>query len=468
MRYRSEIEAYFRENAGEMLKDISKLIEINSEKMAEEPGMPYGKGPYEALNKALEIAGNMGFAVKNYDNYVGTVDLNDLEKGLDILAHLDVVPGGDGWTVTKPFVPVIADGKIYGRGAADDKGPAVAALYAMKAVKDLRIDLKKNVRLIVGTDEECGSSDIEHYYAVEQEAPVTFSPDGDFPLINIEKGGLRANFTASWEEDFKLPRIYSIHGGIKSNVVPGKASALVEGVEERELEEAAKKVSASTKASFSWGMEDGRIKVEALGENAHAATPYTGNNALTALLELLVSLPFADSEGFTKVKQVSELFPHGDCSGRAAGVFMEDEESGELTLNFGILNYSTKELTGNFDCRAPICATNENLRDVLKNNMKRLGLELEDKDIYPPHHVPADTPFIRTLLDCYEEYTGNKGECLAIGGGTYVHSLERGVAFGCSMPGTDNNMHGPDEFAVIEELLVSGMIFAQAIIELCS
>lgn len=468
MKYKSEIEAYFRANTDEMLKDICKLIEINSEKMTEEPGMPYGKGPYEALKKALEIAKDMGFAVKNYDNYVGTADLNDMEKGLDILAHLDVVPGGDGWMITKPFVPVIADGKIYGRGSADDKGPAMTALYAMKAIKDLGIPLKKNVRLILGTDEECGSSDIEHYYAVEKEAPATFSPDGEFPLINIEKGGLRADFEASWEEDFKLPRIYAIHGGIKSNVVPGKASALIEGIEEEALKTAAQRTSESTKATFSWTVEEGRIKVEAVGENAHAATPYTGNNALTALLELLVSLPFSDSEGFTKVKQVSELFPHGDCSGKAAGVFMEDEESGELTLNFGILNYSTKDLTGNFDCRAPICATNENLRDILKNKMKEMGLELENKDIYAPHHVPADTPFIQTLLGCYEAYTGNKGECLAIGGGTYVHSLERGVAFGCSMPGTDNNMHGPDEFAIIEELVISGMIFAQAIVELCS
>lgn len=100
---------------------------------------------------------------------------------MDVLAHLDIVPAGDGWTVTEPFVPVVKDGKIYGRGTADDKGPAIAALYAMRAVKELGIPVKKNVRLILGTDEECGSSDIRHYYSVEEEAPMTFSSGRQLP-----------------------------------------------------------------------------------------------------------------------------------------------------------------------------------------------------------------------------------------------------------------------------------------------
>lgn len=468
MKYKKEIEAYFRKHEQEMLNDICKLVEINSEKMTAEEGMPYGRGAYDALHKALELAGGMGFQVKNYDNYVGTADLNHFEKGLDILAHLDVVPGGDGWTVTKPFMPVIRDGKLYGRGSADDKGPAVAALYAMKAVKELGIPLTKNARLILGTDEECGSSDIPHYYAVEEEAPVTISPDADFPLINIEKGSLRADFYSSWEEDPALPRIFSIHGGIKSNVVPGTASAELEGLDESLIAAAASQAEKETGVSFSWEVKDGRLKINAVGVNAHAARPNDGNNALTALLVLLVKLPLAATEGFTKVKQVLSLFPHGDCSGKAAGVQMKDEISGELTLNFGIFDYKVNGFKGNFDCRAPIAATNENLRDVLRERMYSMGITLADEDLHPAHHVPADTPFIQVLLSCYEAYTGNQGECLAIGGGTYVHDLKRGVAFGCAMPGVDNHMHGPDEFALVEDLVISGMIFAQAIVELCS
>ena len=162
--YREKIDGYIDAHVQDMVEDIFTLCRINSEKAPAQDGAPYGPGAAKALEAALHMAEGYGFAVRNYDNYVGTADLNDMEKQLDILAHLDVVPPGEGWQVTKPFEPVEKDGCLYGRGTADDKGPAVAALYAMRAVKELGIPLKKNVRLILGTDEECGSSDIEHYY----------------------------------------------------------------------------------------------------------------------------------------------------------------------------------------------------------------------------------------------------------------------------------------------------------------
>ena len=242
----------------------------------------------------------MVFKTKNYDNYVGTVDFNDKEKGLYILAHLDVVPAGDEWTVTQPYDPVIKDGKIYGRGSSDDKGPAIVALYALKAVKDLNIPLSKNVRLILGTDEECGSSDIEHYYAIEKEAPMTFSPDAEFPLINIEKGRLADEFTSEYAEDTALPRILSVNGGVKANVVPDKASAVVEGFSVNDITELCRKAEERTKVRFTVEEDGSLITINAKGKGAHASTPENGHNAITAMIELLVSLPCAKSEGFER------------------------------------------------------------------------------------------------------------------------------------------------------------------------
>lgn len=147
--YRKEIEGFIDSHRDEMIEDICTLCRINSEKMPYVEGKPYGEGPFQALQAALNMAEGYGFTIRNYDNYVGTADLNDKERQLDILAHLDVVPAGEGWTETKPFEPVVKDGKLFGRGTADDKGPAVAALYAMRAVKELDIPLNKNVRLIL-------------------------------------------------------------------------------------------------------------------------------------------------------------------------------------------------------------------------------------------------------------------------------------------------------------------------------
>ncbi|MEG0308467.1 MAG: dipeptidase PepV [Clostridium sp.] len=465
--YKKQIEEYFEVHKNKILDHVCDLVRIRSEREEAKEGMPFGEGPVRALEAALNIAKEMGFQTKNYDNYVGTIDFNDKEKQLDILAHLDVVPVSDNWTVTKPFEPLIKDGKLYGRGSSDDKGPAIVALYAMKAVKDLGIPLSKNVRLILGTDEECGSSDIAYYYKKEEEAPMTFSPDADFPVINIEKGGLKSTFEATFEEDKTLPRILSMKSGVKVNVVPDNATAIVEGFSADEVNKYCEVVGKKIGMTFTANEDNGKFVINARGAGAHASTPQNGNNALTGMIELLVSMPFAASEGFKGLSSVNKLFPHGDFNGTACGVKMSDEISGELTMAFDIFEYSTTMLSGTFDCRAPICATNENLRDVLMANMKNEGITLEGNDIYEAHHVDENSEFIQTLLKCYESYSGKEGKCIAIGGGTYVHHLKNGVAFGCTMPGTDNHLHGDDEFAVIDELMLSAKIFTQAIIDLC-
>lgn len=465
--YRKLIEKYFYENRDNLINDISALIKIKSDRQEAKPGKPFGEGPAEVLSTALEIASKMGFKTKNYDNYVGTVDLNNHEKQLDILAHLDVVPAGNGWSVTEPFEPLVKDGKIFGRGTIDDKGPAMAALYAMKAVKDLKIPLKKNTRLILGTDEECGSSDIRYYYNVEEEAPMTFSPDASFPVINIEKGGLQGRFESKFDKSENIPRIISLKSGVKSNVIPGEAEAVIEGMDLKKFKTYCDSMNKKTGIIFNLSTEDNLTTVKVTGFTAHASEPAKGKNALTALLEVLSGYPFPEDPGIAKLHALNKTFPHGDWLGKSAGVAMKDELSGDLTISLNVLEFDTGSLSGIFDCRAPLCATNENLRDVLKNKLSEQGIILENKDIYPPHYVSEESPFVQTLLKCYELYTGKKGHGIAIGGGTYVHRSKNGVGFGCVIPGTDNNMHGADEFVVIDEILLSAKIFTQAIIELC-
>lgn len=473
--YQEQIKKYMKDHKQEMLEDISTLCRINSEKMSYKVGMPFGSGTFRALGAALSMAENYGFITTNYDSYVGTVDFGNLERHLDILAHLDVVPAGEGWTVTEAFEPLVKDGKIYGRGTADDKGPAVAALYAMRCVKELGIPLKKNVRLILGTDEECGSSDIAHYYDQEPEAPMTFSPDASYPVVNIEKGRLNGHFTAEWEESEALPRLISFEAGIKANVVPGKAFATIElgslTLEDIRpiIDEAEKELDIEFLLTAQDSLEDDPIyTITAVGAGAHASSPEAGKNALTALLNLISRLPLAECPQTDYVKKLTELFPHGDLNGEALGVKMRDELSGDLTLALTLLTIDEGSLDGTFDARCPICSNEENTLNVVKETMAQKDITLHNKEMTPPHHVDGSSDFVKTLLKVYEDYTGRKGECLAIGGGTYVHHLKNGVAFGASMPETDNRMHGADEFAVIDELVVSAEIFAQVIIDLCS
>lgn len=465
--YREEIEKYVEEHKQEMIDDVISLCRIDSQKTAYKEGMPFGEGPARALHIALEMAGNYGFAVRNYDNYVGAVDLNDKERGLDILAHLDVVPEGEGWTETKPFDPIVKDGKIFGRGTSDDKGPAMAALYALKAVKDLNIPLKKNVRLILGTDEECGSSCIAHYYKIEKEAPMTFTPDGEYPVVNIEKGRLDGHFIGSLPLEDKLPRLVSIKAGTKINVVPPKAMAVLEGFDFKAVEKLADEVEKETGIKFVFDLEP-EFSVTAFGANAHASTPHKGNNAITGLLTLLSRLEFAPSKRVDAIKGLIKLMPHGQTDGTDLGIAVSDEKSGSLTLAFSMLELDEKGLDGYFDSRCPVSTDPEKTLKTCREKFQSIGLEFTNTTMQNPHEVDANSDFVRTLNKCYEEYTGRKGECIAIGGGTYVHNIKNGVAFGAVFPETDTRMHGADEFMPIDELVVSAKIFAQVIVDLCS
>ncbi|MDO4344938.1 MAG: Sapep family Mn(2+)-dependent dipeptidase [Eubacteriales bacterium] len=470
--WRKKLKNYIESHREEMIEDLRTLVAIESMRGEAQPGKPYGEGPAKALEAAGKMMASYGFSVTNYDNRVVTGDFNENEKGLDILAHLDVVPvTPENWTKTKPFELKVIDGNIYGRGTIDDKGPAIAALYAMRAIKECGLTLTKNVRLILGSDEECGSSDLEYYYSKEQEAPVSFTPDADFPLINLEKGRLAKSLRAEFTEKPDKKDILELHGGDKVNVVPAGAWAVVTGIEKAALEEAFARDKSGVE--FTTKSCEKGIRIDAKGLASHACMPQQGKNAVCALAGLLAelfrtnNLQSEKSERVSVIEKLAELFPYGDTEGKAFGIAMEDEISGSLTMNLGIADMDEQGILMTFDSRIPVCGNDENVTAVIGEKAVKAGFKMEEGAMTPPHYVPADTPFVKTLLDAYERYSGKKGEALSTGGGTYVHELKNGVAFGCMMEGADNNMHGDDEFISEDMLLMSAKIFADAIYELC-
>ena len=467
--YREKIDAYIDSKKDEMLEDLKTLVRINSQRGRSEEGKPFGDGPAKVIAAAEGLMKQYGLQTTNYDNYVVTGDFGTQEKALDILAHLDVVPVTEDWTVTEPFQPKVVDGRIYGRGTADDKGPAIAALYALRAIRELGLPMKKSVRLILGSDEECGSGDLEYYYAKEQEAPYTFTPDADFPLINIEKGSFKGEFSADFPAEDAKAYVVSFTSGDKVNVVPARATLVVAGVEAAVVEEAAARVTAQTNVAFiTESQADGTVKVSARGVAAHASTPAEGKNALTATLRLITALPLDATKGLTALLGLEALFPYEDTCGKQAGIDRENEESGALTLCFSIMDYTPEHLHAIFDARLPIGCTKENTSYPVKEALAQYGITLDNDELREPHCVPGDSWFVQTLLGSYERYFGKKGKALSTGGGTYVHELERGVAFGCMVPEVDNHMHGDDEFMEIEMLLRSAKIFADAILKICN
>ena len=466
--YQDQINAYFDDPARrqQLVEMISRLVRIRSVREEAQPGMPFGPGPAAALAEGLKLAEELGFAAKNYDNYVGAVDFNDQETQLHLLCHLDVVGEGTGWTVTEPYEPVEVDGMLYGRGTDDDKGPVAAVLLAMQAVKDLGVPLKKNVRLLMGTDEESGSEDIAYYYSKEPYAPCTFSPDGEFPVINLEKGSYKPVFTKTWAAESATPRVKELHGGFRINVLPPEAQCVVAGLSAQAAQPYCDKAAAETGIAYELTERGDDLHILCKGKGAHASTPEEGVNAITGLIHLLCALPLAKVGSTAALHALNALFPHGDSAGKALGIAQADQMSGPLTLAFSLLELNDTGLSGQFDSRVPVCANEDNCKAVAEAAFAKFGFAAEG-GMQAPHYTPADTPLVTTLLKCYEQYSGRKGECLAIGGGTYVHDIPGGVAFGCAMPGFNGNMHGPDEHTCIADQLTAAKIFAQAIIDLC-
>ena len=466
--YQDQINAYFDDPARrqQLVEAISRLVRIRSVREEAQPGMPFGPGPAAALAEGLKLAEELGFSVKNYDNYVGAVDFNDQETQLHILCHLDVVGEGTGWTVTEPYEPIEVDGMLYGRGTDDDKGPVAAVLLAMQAVRDLGVPLKKNVRLLLGTDEESGSEDIAYYYSKEPYAPCTFSPDGEFPVINLEKGSYKPVFTKTWAAESATPRVKELHGGFRINVLPPEAECVVAGLSAEAAQPYCDKAAAETGVTYVLTERGDDLHILCKGKGAHASTPEEGVNAITGLIHLLCALPLAKVGSTAALHALNALFPHGDYAGKALGIAQADEMSGPLTLAFSLLELNDTGLSGQFDSRVPVCANEENCKAAAEAAFAKFGFTAEG-GMQAPHYTPADTPLVSTLLKCYEQYSGRKGECLAIGGGTYVHDIPGGVAFGCAMPGFNGNMHGADEHTCIADQLTAAKIFAQAIIDLC-
>ena len=459
-----DVRSYLAASKNAFVEDLRRLVEIDSVRKPAQPGMPFGPGGANVLAAAQELLAAHGYQSVNYDNYALEADLGPAPS-LMLLAHLDVVPVGDGWT-REPFALTLEGGLAYGRGATDDKGAAVACLYAMDACRAFYGMPKTGVRLVLGSAEETGSEDMQYYFGRRPNLPFTLSPDAEYPLINIEKGHYAPYFTKRTENTGAV-RLISFTGGDTQNIVPGKAEAKVAGLAAADVLAAADAVTAATGVVFTAEDTPGGCLIRAAGISAHASLPHKGKNAQTALLALLDALPLDKNETVAAIASLCALFPHGQTDGGSLGLAMEDH-SGPLTLNFGVLKFEDGLFTCGADMRTPVCADGIDVPRLFAEQLAPHGFALTGKGrCVKAHCVPSDSVLVQTCLDVYHEYTGLEGGPLAIGGGTYVHEIEGGIAFGIEFPGKDYRIHGADEYADVDELLLTAAMYAEVIHRLC-
>jgi len=456
MEINERLDAALAARGEDMERTLAGLIKVPSVRGEAEENAPFGREVRRMLDTAMADIRRLGMTPRNIDGYACDTEIGEGEEVIAVLAHLDVVPEGEGWH-SDPYGAEIRDGRMIGRGTSDDKGPAVAALYAMRAIQDAGIPLRKRCRLILGCDEETSMEDLEYYDKKLGLPDKGFSPDANFPLINTEKGifnlVLRAPMTCEG--------IVSIESGTRSNVVPGEARAVLQGDLRAEVAEAFE--PEDEECSIEACLVEGNTHVMVKGFSAHASKPHLGRNAAKMLLSTLCKLEL----GGEAVRILDEAAGK-ETAGQAMGIAGSDEVSGDLTLNLGILRCRDGKIEVEFNCRYPVFFNGELVMETIEKRLAPGGFVKVSGVNMPPHHVPANSEIVTRLMEVYNEINDTDEKPFAIGGGTYARHLKEGVAFGMIFPGEPELEHQPDESISLENFHRAARIYAYAILALCA
>ncbi len=445
----------FKKYRDDFIKDLQGLLRIPSvlTEFNKDAKNPFGDGIQEALDFMLNLGKRDNYNVKNVDNFAGHIEVGEGEEILGILCHLDVVPTGDGWKFD-PFSATIEDGKIYARGALDDKGPTVVAYYALKMLMDMGVKFNKKVRIILGTDEESGWRGLNYYLTKEKTPDLGFAPDASFPLIYGEKGILDSTFTGNCEGN----GLYSLHFGERTNVVPDKAEAVVDA----KYKDAYNQFLADLKYKGEVkDLGDGKIQLLAYGKNAHAMEPNDGLNAGFILLT------FLNEQMDNKFVKFACKYLTFDSRMKKTGVDYTNNDMGDLTCNIGVGIYENNEFTLKLNFRYPIHTDIEKMTNILKEKGLEFGFDYSVGKDSKPHYVDPNSELVKTLHQAYIKYTNDdKSPIITIGGGTYARSFKNAVAFGPEFPNKEALIHQPNEYAELEDLYKAVAIYAEAIYNL--
>jgi len=466
-----------------IIDSICEIVKFPSVSMDNDSdNAPFGDDCKKALEYILDLGTKMGFKTKNLDGFCGYIEFGEGEEIVGIMGHLDVVPAleEDGWT-NPPFSPIVRDNKIFGRGTLDDKGPTIASLYAMKAVSD-NAKISKRVRLILGLNEEKADwKCIKHYKENEEFPTLGFTPDANFPGIYAEKGILSISITHEFEiDDMTVIDVDCKNNAI--NVVPKYCSITLKynSKENRKVfkplydDEFKRKIEIQN-------IDEDTIKIISTGISAHAAHPELGVNAITNLIYYLsVNDDTIKKEPkFEFLKKMyylglfciesPEFLSRKDI--KRPTEFEQDsviiDESGILTSNVAVLDYSDNSICVKINLRVPVKTS---LDDIIGkyNELKHIypNIKVECINRQEPLYVQKDSDLVKTLVGIFNKRTSSTTEPIAVGGGTYARAFDNFIAFGPSFPGDIDMCHQVDEYIDIDKLILSTKIYAEAIYEL--
>ena len=452
---RTAVDEFVERNREALLADIKRLVDIPSVEGTPAPGKPFGEGPAAALEEALKMAAEMGLETNNCEGYMGWAQLKgESDRQIATITHLDVVPQGNGWTAD-PFDMQVKEDWIIGRGVADDKGPSVLCLYALKFLKEHNIPLRYTVRALLGANEETGMKDVDYYLEHYPAPAFCFSPDAEFPLCNGEKGGFNGEIVS---EPLGEGNLLEFTGGVAHNVVPDRASCLVKAdfqtLQERE--------------GITLEQENGAVRIRGWGKGGHAAMPQGTVNAIGLIVEYLLDNQLCTPKETAFLERLRKLYQATDGSG--VGVAASDDAFDPLTIIGGMIVLKDGRLRQDLDSRFPTSITGQEIEARLNQAFEGCG-HVEGASWREPFYISADAEPIQALLKTYNEVTGEDAKPFTMGGGTYARHFPCAVSFGPEradtvLPEFGGPMHGANEAAQISRLLEALKIYILSLVRL--
>lgn len=460
-----EQKQYLREKLPEMIELVSHLVQIPTvwDPASAGVGKPFGKNIAIGLGTFLKLAGQMGFATRNYDGYAGEVTAGQGHRMIGILGHLDVVKASPGWS-TPPFQPVIRQNKIYGRGVSDDKDPLVSCLYAMRyLMQEKRIPEGCSIRLIAGCDEEEGMQCIAYYKKKAERLPdESFVPDGYFPLVNCEKGLIDFDllYPAVSEKGPEVIPVLQFQGGAGRNIVPDRAECILKVLpSEKDI---IARLQSNPQLQIKEDEDSSHLILQTRGKAAHAMSPELGKNAISILVEALLDsgLTFSCQAFLEKYEKLIGRTVFGEKMNCAC----EDAESGRLTLNIGKAEQRENAFLIEANVRYPCSKNHQWIVDAMMGQFSASGFQVKERLAMDPLYIDKKDPLVQKLMEAYQEVTGDfQHDAFAIGGATYARYLPHTVSFGPLFPGEKELAHEDDEFLEIESLEKMTQIYIDAL-----
>lgn len=437
----------------ELLKDLEYLLRIESidrEKNEE---------CERALAFILKRAQDFGLDYELVTDKSVHVQLGKGGKLCGVLSHVDVVPAGNNWSVI-PFELTERDGRLYGRGIADDKGAALVNLYCLRALKENGVTGKNTLRAIYGSAEETGMSDMKGYFEKQPLPDMAFTPDSDYGICYAEKGILHLRVSTPFNEAKVLSQF---HSGKAVNAVPDLAYVMLDssGYDEQLL----MRLADAGEGNYEFNYTIDGLMIISRGKASHACEPQKGKNAAALLIDLITHA--YDVHDIGALCSFIDYAINCETNGRSLGLKMSDSVSGELTVNLGIVHIEGNTAEAYIDIRYPVTVKGDYVIRQFKAVAEYSGLDVEVIHHDKPLYVETDSPLIRELSTAYESVTGEKPTMYTTGGGTYARKLGgRGVAFGPHFEGDPINMHNADESVDKENFFKHAQICLEAMYRL--